>query len=153
VRAIVQKEPQSQWACYSSLFGVELLKTTGAQVVDGVRVIPDPALIRKLDPHGRDNDAYNRYVHLIFDRAHLTPEVSARLKNNVFCVIEISVPKLRELFPRVKFIAASGSSPDLEAAGFRLRRSWPEDHLWIYELAGEQPPGPARDQPPFAPAS
>jgi hypothetical protein len=141
VRAIVQAEPAAQWAFYSSLFGPEVLKSTGAAVINGVRVIPDPALIHRLDPRGRNTDAYNRYAHLIFDRTRPTPDVSVHLLKGVFCVVEISVPQMLERFPRVKFIAAWQASPDLEANGFRLWKRWPEDHLWVYRLAPTIGPG------------
>ena len=41
LRAIVRADPQARWAVYDSLPGIELIKTTGAQVVNGARIIPD----------------------------------------------------------------------------------------------------------------
>jgi hypothetical protein len=153
VHAIVQAEPKAQWVSYSSLCGVEALKSTGAPVVNGLRVIPDPALIHTLDPNGENTAAYNRYAHLIFEPANDTREVSARLLSNVFCIVAISAPKVRELFPRVKFIAAWQPSPDLEAAGFRLWKRWPEDHLWLYRLSEKQSGQPSDTQPAAPPAA
>ena len=132
VRQMVQADPAAEWVFYDSLAGAEVLKSTGAHVIGGVRVIPDPALIRLLDPRGENASVYNRYAHLIFSPAPPGTPIAVKLSQRVFCLVRMSVPQALALFPRLKYLAAAGPSPELEAAGLPLLRRWPQDHLSVY---------------------
>ena len=133
LRAIVIAEPTAQWAVYDSLPGVELIKTTGAHVVNGARIIPDFSVIDRLDPEHRHLDKYNQYSHLFFTDAPYQNDVSVSLFSVVYCRVGLGPRRLRELFPVVKYVvAAKEQPPDFAAAGFDLIGSVPQNNLWVY---------------------
>ena len=136
LRALVVAEPQAQWAVYHSVPGVELIKTTGAQVVNGIRVIPDFALIDRLDPAHRHLDLYNSYSDLCLREAPYQQDVPVARRPGYCCLIGLGAPRLRELFPGVRFVASTQPMPDLLEEGFRLVLDAPDNHLWVYRLAG-----------------
>ena len=133
LRAIVRADPQARWAVYDSLPGVELIKTTGAQVVNGARIIPDFSIIDRLDPAHRHLDKYNQYSHLYFTDAPYQAEPPVSIFSVVYCRVGLHPRRLRELFPEVKYVvAAREQPPDFAEAGFQLIGSVPENNLWLY---------------------
>lgn len=132
--AMVRSDPAAQWAVYDSVIGAELVKAAGARVVNGLRLIPDPELIRKLDPTGRDRDVYARYGHLCFVSAPYEQGVTASVDHLVFIKIGIHPRRLRELFPGVKYIVSIHPEPDFAGAGFQLIDHAEANNLWLYAL-------------------
>ncbi len=139
LRAIVRAEPTAQWAVYDSLPGVELIKTTGAHVVNGARIIPDFSVIDRLDPAHRHLDKYNQYSHLYFTNAPYQVDVPVSLFSMVYCRVGLGPRRLRELFPEVRFVAAVHEMPNFPEAGFQLIGSVPQNNLWLYRLGTEPP--------------
>ena len=136
VRQVIRTDPQAEWATYDSLFGSEILRACGANVITGVHTIPAASVLRALDPSGRDNEAYNRYSHLIFVPQNPAPEPTVELHSMVFCRVCISPAQLVARFPDVRFVAAPHAMPEMAAVGFRLVGSAPADRLWLYHKAG-----------------
>ena len=135
LRAIVRADPQAEWAVYDSLPGIELIKTTGAHVVNGARIIPDFSIIDRLDPQHRHLDKYNQYSHLYFTDAPYQEEPPVSIFSVVYCRIGLHPRRLRELFPGVKYVvAAHQQPPDFAEAGFELIGSVPDNNLWLYRL-------------------
>ena len=135
LRVMVQADPRAEWAVYNSLPGVELIKTSGAHVINGARIIPDFALIDRLDPAHRHLDLYNGYSHLYLRDAPYQADVPVSRRMGMYCDIELGPRRLRELFPDVRFIASQRPMPGLPADGFRLVVNAPDNHLWVYQLA------------------
>ena len=137
LRAIVVAEPTAQWAVYDSLPGVELIKTTGAHVINGARIIPDFSVIDRLDPAHKHLDKYNQYSHLYFTDAPYQTEAPVSIFSVVYCRVGIGPRRLRELFPEVRYVAAAHEMRSLGVAGFRLMGSVPQNNLWLYRLETE----------------
>ena len=130
----------AQWAVYDSLPGVELIKTTGAHVVNGARIIPDFSVIDRLDPAHRNLDKYNQYSHLYFTDAPYQEDVPVSVFSVVYLRIGVNPRRLHELFPEVRYVAAAHEIPGFAEAGFRLIVSVPQNNLWLYRLDADELP-------------
>ena len=141
---LVRADPTAQWAVYGSVDGTELIKATGARVVNGLRIIPDPGLIRHYDPFGKNWATYNRYAHLCLAPLAVEDGTLVGLTNKVYCDIGIHPARLRGLFPSLRYLVCIHEMPEAGEAGFRLVGSIPNNHLWLYRLAAGAPePVPA----------
>ncbi len=131
---IVKADPSAQWAVYDSVPGVELIKTTGAHVVNGARIIPDFDVINRLDPEHRHLAMYNQYSHLDFVDAPYAKDVTVSLFSVVYCKVGLHPRRLRELFPEVKYVVATHEIPSFLDAGFQLVGGVPQNNMWLYRL-------------------
>lgn len=66
VRGLQQQDPGTEWVAYGSYPLAELLKASGAQVLNGTKYTPDFEVMAVLDPRGESADVYNRYAHISF---------------------------------------------------------------------------------------
>jgi len=134
--ALVRSDPSALWAAYNS-DGSELIKACGGQVLDGIRIVPDLPMLRKLDPEGKWVADYNRYVLMTFEPqdASLSPEIV--LKKDIFCYVKIHPAKAAELFPALKYVMASNQFPNPESAQLKLLESFPQLRIWIYQLVSD----------------
>ena len=137
--ATVRAEPSARWAVYGSAVGAELIKTTGARLINGTHVIPDPDLIHRLDPDGQNFDRYNRYGNLEFSDAPYQAGVPVTLVGVDYCRAEIGPRRLRELFPEVRYLVATHAMPSCREAGFELVGALPANHLFLYRLPTPPP--------------
>ena len=137
LQAMVGADPGAEWAVYESSPGVELIKTSGAHVINGARIIPDFALIDRLDPAHRHLDALNQYSHLCLVDAPYQANVPITLHQRVYCHVGLGPRRLRELFPDVRYIVDKRPMPTALENGFQLVLAVPENHLFVYQLAAE----------------
>ena len=140
LHAIVRADPKAEWAVYGSVQGVELIKSSGAHVVNGLRIIPDFSIIDRLDPAHRHLDAYNQYSSLYFADAPYQQDVPVSVFSLRYCRIALHPRRMRELFPGVKYVVATEAMPDLAAAGFELIARVPDSRMFLYALAPGQAP-------------
>ncbi len=136
--AIVRAHPSAQWAVYNSVQGVELIKTTGAQVINGIKVIPDFDLINRLDPGHRHLNDYNRYSDLAFMDAPYQEEVPVQATAMAFRRLSLHPRRMRELFPAVRYVVATAPLDGCVEAGFQLIGAVPRNHLFLYGLPEDQ---------------
>lgn len=66
VRGLQQQDPDAKWVVYGSYTLAELLKASGAQVLNGTKYTPDWEIYAMLDPGGGNVDIYNRYARISF---------------------------------------------------------------------------------------
>lgn len=57
-------DPSAKWVVYSSEELPQLVKATGANVLNGTKIVPDLAFMRSLDSDGRLAWIYDRFAHL-----------------------------------------------------------------------------------------
>ena len=138
LHAIVQKDPTAAWAVYGSVQGVELIKSSGAHVVNGLRIIPDFSIIDRLDPAHQHLDAYNQYSSLYFADAPYQQDVPVSVFSLRYCRIALHPRRMRELFPEVRYVVATESMPDLAEAGFEMIARVPDSRMWLYALPRAQ---------------
>jgi hypothetical protein len=134
--ALVRSDRSAQWAAYNS-HGSELIKACGGRVLDGIRVVPDLPMLRKLDPEGKWVADYNRYVAMTFEPqdANLPPEIG--LRKDIFCYVKIHPGKLAELFPALKYVITPNQIRNPESARLKLLESFPQLRIWIYQLSSD----------------
>jgi hypothetical protein len=134
--ALVRSDPSALWAAYNSN-GSELIKACGGQVLDGIRIVPDLPMLRKLDPEGKCIADYNRYVLMTFEPqdASLPPEIV--LQKDSFCYVKIHPGKAAELFPALKYVMASNQMPNSQSAQLKLLESFPQLRIWIYQFLSD----------------
>jgi hypothetical protein len=146
VAAMSKAEPSAQWAVYNSVLGLELIKASGAPLINGARIVPDFALIDKFDPAGKHRDAYNRYAHLLLRMHTRADDIPVQVYNKVYCTILLNPGQAAEIFPRMKYVVVPFPSPELEAEGFELAERFPDNQMCIYRrtagMVTERAPSP-----------
>jgi hypothetical protein len=65
VSHIVNQDPKARWAVYADFIIANFLKSAGAQVFNGTKVIPPLEDFRVIDPNSKVIDTYNRYAHIM----------------------------------------------------------------------------------------
>ncbi len=127
-------EPGARWAVYGNYLFANYLKAAGATVLNGTRVVPDPELMRVLDPSGDGAAVYNRYGHM----ALATGETAqARFALTAFDAYAVTISPTsdvwRALGVRYLVLPAPSDSPGfLRMAAPALQ--FPEVDLWVYRL-------------------
>ncbi|MGI8430871.1 MAG: DUF7657 domain-containing protein [Chthoniobacterales bacterium] len=70
IRSLERTDPQAAWLVLGppgrSNLIAQFAKSTGAHVLGGVRITPDPELLRLLDPAGKYRAVHERYAHISF---------------------------------------------------------------------------------------
>lgn len=66
VKSIVKQNPKAKWVVFGQFTYSNFLKTTGANVVSGVKYTPDLPTLRKLNDSPKADSIYNRYAHISF---------------------------------------------------------------------------------------
>lgn len=61
---IVARDPDARWVAYGNHTLPDLIKTAGANVFNGTKVVPPLDDLRVLDPDGRHASIYNRFAHI-----------------------------------------------------------------------------------------
>ncbi len=69
MRALSAHDPGARWATFGSIFHPDYPRLLGLPAIDGTEPYPQFAFWARLDPEGRDFDAYNRYAHVWFTSA------------------------------------------------------------------------------------
>ncbi len=64
VEGIVAGDPDARWLVYGDYSTPNLVRAAGADVFNGVRFPPETETMRRLDPEGKNEWAWNRYAHI-----------------------------------------------------------------------------------------
>jgi hypothetical protein len=75
VKLKVALNNQSRWLVYGNSFVANLLKSTGAQVLNGVNFLPLAEKNQLLDPANKFSDVYNRYANIEYKKSDLPDTV------------------------------------------------------------------------------
>jgi hypothetical protein len=132
VEKIRAADPEGKWIVYHDLILPELVKATGARVLNGLKIVPDLDFLHRFDPEQRANFAYNRYGHLVCELPEDPGEVSFRFVAADYYVMYVSPgdDNLRELGCR--YVVLPDIWPDAELYGFALLQKIPEERFCIY---------------------
>jgi len=107
VSSINSKNNGAKWLVFGNFVIANLLKTTGANVINGVNFVPDLKKNQILDPQKKYLSIYNRYAHIeyaISENDEIHYELNQTDKYTVY--ISPCSPKIKEL--GVKFIVIPG---------------------------------------------
>jgi hypothetical protein len=117
---------------YGGYMVADLLKTSGANVVNGTKVVPPLDDLRVLDPSGSARPTYNRYAHVDFMPANGTGVSFKLIHADAYAIaIDPKSELLRELGVGYVALPYAASDPEFLALT-RPVATLPEIPLWIY---------------------
>jgi hypothetical protein len=64
VAPVVRQDPDARWAVFGDYSWADLVKVTGADVINGTRFVPSFDDLQLIDPDGPNAEIYNRYAHV-----------------------------------------------------------------------------------------
>jgi hypothetical protein len=132
VDQIRRADPDSKWIVYGDLALPELVKATGARVLNGFKIVPDLDFLRRFDSTGRANLIYNRYGHLVCELPEHPGEIAFSLVANNYYILYLSPGDsgLRQIGCR--YVVLPDIWPDAELHGFSLFQTIPAERICIY---------------------
>ena len=89
-------DPQAKWIAYGDHVTGQFIKTTGATVLNGTKIVPDLEFWRQLDPAGAFDSVYNRYAWIICVPRVFPEEVRFELLQMEFYSVDLP-PGLKPL--------------------------------------------------------
>ena len=135
IQRIRQADPGAVWVVYDSNKLSDFIMSTGASVLSGVKLVPDLTFYQRIDPTGKSLSIYNRYGFACFS---VPPErgvirISYLGFPSHLVEIEPSHPVFRE--QHVRYFVFPEMLAGAANAGLKLREKFPDNGIWIYELA------------------
>lgn len=125
-------DPAGKWVVYHDYILGGLVMATGAQVLNGYKIVPDLGFMHRLDPTRAGEWIYNRYAYINceFPQDH---SLGASLLNPDLysLVLPPELPLLRETGCR--YIISSEPWSDADNSGFFLVRRLSASNLWVYQ--------------------
>jgi hypothetical protein len=139
IQDLVRRDPTSAWAAYESNHLSEFLMAMGANVVSGVKTVPDLDFYKLLDPDGRYRTIYNRYSFAFFLFRRDRDSVGIRSVGFPTHLVSIHPlhPALRARNVRYFLFTQPFADPGPE--GIKLLHAFPQNHIWIYDAMPERP--------------
>ena len=138
VRGLVEAEPTASWASFDNLSASEMIKACGGRVINGLRVVPDLPGMRRLDPAGKAESAYNRYCHIIFEPLEFDEEPRWALQQNIYCIVEVHPSRLARLYPDLGYVVCTRPLRAWREAGLQsVEVDLTANSLWIYRVVRE----------------
>ncbi|HEX4631891.1 MAG TPA: hypothetical protein VH188_13110 [Chthoniobacterales bacterium] len=138
IQNLIREHPTAAWAAYESNQHSEFLMAMGADVVSGVKTVPDLDFCRRLDPEGHFDSVYNRYSFAFFVFHPNMDEINIRSGGFPVHLVRIH-PRNPVLRARnVRYFVFSRALADPQHEGIKLVQGFPENHLWIYDAMPER---------------
>jgi hypothetical protein len=124
-------DPEAKWIAFGDYVTGQLVKATGAPVLNGTKIIPDLPFLRQLDPSRTYESVYNRYAWIICAPKVFPEEVSFSLLQPEFYTMHLppSLPLLRE--ENYRYYVFPSVWRDAELYDFSLVAA-PSDKMFIY---------------------
>jgi hypothetical protein len=137
IDSVRSADPDGKWIVYHSRYFAQLVKATGAPVLNGTKILPDLQLLRRIDPKGAGDFIYNRYANIAYELPKHPNQINFNLIYPDFYMAFISpdYPVLQQagcrylMFPNVWL--------DAESNGFSLVKEIHPSRLWIYRNAAD----------------
>ena len=125
-------EPAAKWIAYGDYVTGQFIKTTGASVLNGTKIVPDLEFWRSLDPAGTYASIYNRYAWIICVPKVFPEEVSFTLLQMEFFTVDLP-PGLKELRAAgYDYYVFAEQWRDASFYDFSVAARTPNAKLWIY---------------------
>lgn len=125
-------DPDGKWIVYHTRYFAQLVKATGAPVLNGTKILPELPLLRRIDPKRTADFIYNRYANIAYELPKDPNQINFNLIYPDFYMAFISPdhPVLREAGYR--YLMFPNVWPDAESNGFSLVEEIHPSRLWIY---------------------
>ncbi len=135
IEELIRAEPHGIWAVYDNNLNSEFVMAMGADILSGVKIVPDLDFYKQIDPEGNDMAIYNRYGFAYFLMPPKKDLVLIRYIGFPTHVIAIhpTHPVFRARNVRYFVFGRSFAEPAKE--GLKLVLALPQNGMWVYELA------------------
>lgn len=132
VEKIRAADGEAKWIAFGDYLTGQLIKATGAPVLNGTKIVPDLPFLRQLDPKGEFESVYNRYAWIICAPKVFPEEVSFTLLQQEFFTIHLppGLPLLREAGYR--YYVFPGVWRDASLYDFSAAASVPLNNFVVY---------------------
>src|SRR5262249_39127241 len=110
----------------------ELIKATGAPVLNGLKIVPDLDFLHRFDPTGQANFVYNRYGHLVCELPESPGEVGFRFVAADYYILRLSPGDSRLRLLGCRYVVLPRGWPDAALHGFSLLEEVPGERVYIY---------------------
>jgi hypothetical protein len=140
VLPLVRRDPDARWAAYVDIGGPTFLKMMGANVFNGINIVPPMDDLRVIDPDGAGASVYNRSGYIV-----LVPEQGSTVRLTLVRddLYEMGIdPKsdlLRRIGTRYVVLPAASTDPEFLAKTVVVEAL---PRFWIYRYLDDG--GPAR---------
>ncbi len=135
IQKVIREHPNDAWVAYESNQLSEFMMALGANVVSGLKIVPELDFYRALDPAGDARSIYDRYSFGFFlfrkDRA------TAGFRPYTFPSHLVSIHPLNDAMKarHVRYFVFSAPLGEPAAEGVELVLSFPNNHIWVYQPA------------------
>jgi len=128
-------DPEAKWISYGDYMTAQLIKATGATVLNGTKWIPDLPFLRLLDPKGQYETIYNRYAWIICVPKVFPEEASFTLLQPDFYQIQLppSLSILQE--QNYRYYVFRTEWQDASLYDFSLIAN-PSENMFVYRRSG-----------------
>ena len=125
-------DESAKWIAYGDHVTGQFIKTTGASVLNGTKIVPDLEFWRSLDPAGTYAPVYNRYAWIICAPKVFPEEVSFELLQMEFFTVDLP-PGLKQLRDGgYDYYVFPHQWRDAMFYDFEAVAGQANDKLWIY---------------------
>jgi hypothetical protein len=125
-------DPDGIWIGYQDLILPELIKATGARVLNGLKIVPDLDFLHRFDPSGRANFVYNRYGHLVCALPESPGEVAFKFVAADYYILNVSPGDSRLRLLGCRYVVLPIAWSEAELHGFSLIEQLPGERVYIY---------------------
>ncbi len=144
IRKLVRDNPTAGWVAYESNANSEFLMAMGANVVSGIKTVPDLDFYKLLDPSGHQRSVYNGYScgHFVFH----PDRTSVGVQLIWFPTHVVSIHPLNAALRahHVTYFLFTQPFANPAREGLELIRALPQNKMWIYTVAPAAAPQLAR---------
>ena len=96
-------DPLSRWIVYENVGFAQMVKATGASVLNGTKIVPDLKFLHQLDPEGQLEWIYNRYAYINVALPDQPGEIVFDFNSGVDDAYQIRLPPDLSLLRRSAF--------------------------------------------------
>jgi hypothetical protein len=134
IQKIRDSDPEAKWIVYSTAWLPQFFKAQGVNVINGLQIVPDPALCHEVDPAGKNEMEWNRYAFAIFEPADPGEKPSFRPLGPAAYILRTSPGEPAFRGRNVRYAVFPRRLGSGEEDQMRLLVSFPENKIWIYKL-------------------
>jgi hypothetical protein len=126
-------DPSAKWIVYREFLVPELVLATGAQVLNGNKVLPDLDFLHRLDPNGGGDRIYDRYAYVYCELPKDLGKPTARLLSDMLYILYLppDLPLLQEIGCR--YLLFPDASAESELYGFARVYANERSGVFIYK--------------------
>jgi hypothetical protein len=128
-------DPSGRWIAYQNVDFAQMLKATGASVLNGTKIVPDLEFLHQLDPEDRSKWIYNRYAYIIVDVPDQRGDVAFDFRSGADDAYQVHLPPDLPLLQRrgYRYMMFPGLWLNPDAHGFSFLEEIKPTGLYIYK--------------------